>query len=247
MCLMWQGTSSTWICLIWRNKIKNPRFQLNVATTRLRSAHFCTPTLPGPSESSVSSLKLIDHGLSEGLTSGFCFPGGREAVKGRWPWQVAILNKYREVFCGGTLVAPGWVLTAAHCVRKHLFVRLGEHDLVENEGTELEYAVKTAVLHPDYNPDTVDNDVALLKIPSGQDGSSTGFPGKRRSGRSGSTAEPTFPSACLPDHEEELPTGSHCTIVGWGKEKNTHVYGTDVLRHWRPSEAEVSLLAFNTT
>ena len=92
--------------------------------------------------------------------------GGRQANQGRWPWQVAILNKYREVFCGGTLVAPGWILTAAHCVRKHLFVRLGEHDLVEQEGSELEYAVKVARIHPDYNPDTVDNDVALLKIPA---------------------------------------------------------------------------------
>jgi len=59
--------------------------------------------------------------------------GGREAARGRWSWQVAILNKYREVFCGGTLVAPGWVLTAAHCIRKHMFVRLGEHDLIVKE------------------------------------------------------------------------------------------------------------------
>ena len=148
-------------------------------------------------------------------------------MKGRWPWQVAILNKYREVFCGGTLVAPGWVLTAAHCVRKHLFVRLGEHDLVEKEGTEFEYAVKTAVLHPDYNPDTVDNDVALLKIPETTD--------HRSSGHQGSSWD--FPSACLPEDGEDLPpTGSHCTIVGWGKEKNTHVFGTDVLH-----EAEVAI------
>jgi secreted trypsin-like serine protease len=61
------------------------------------------------------------------------FLGGREAARGRWSWQVAILNKYREVFCGGTLIAPGWVLTAAHCVRKHLFVKLGEHDLIIKE------------------------------------------------------------------------------------------------------------------
>ena len=59
--------------------------------------------------------------------------GGREATKGNWPWQVAILNKYKEVFCGGTLVAPGWILTAAHCVRKHLYIRIGEHDLVIKE------------------------------------------------------------------------------------------------------------------
>lgn len=59
--------------------------------------------------------------------------GGREATRGHWPWQVAILNKYKEVFCGGTLVAPGWILTAAHCVRKHLYVRIGEHDLIINE------------------------------------------------------------------------------------------------------------------
>ena len=150
-------------------------------------------------------------------------------MKGRWPWQVAILNKYREVFCGGTLVAPGWVLTAAHCVRKHLFVRLGEHDLVEKEGTEFEYAVKTAVLHPDYNPDTVDNDVALLKIPETTD--------THRSSGQGSSWD--FPSACLPEDGEDLPpTGSHCTIVGWGKEKNTHVFGTDVLH-----EAEVAIFS----
>ena len=32
--------------------------------------------------------------------------GGTEARPGRWPWQVVLLNKYREAFCGGTLVHP---------------------------------------------------------------------------------------------------------------------------------------------
>jgi hypothetical protein len=141
--------------------------------------------------------------------------GGREADPGRWPWQIVILNKYREAFCGGTLIHPRWVLTASHCVRKHLIVRVGEHDLVIHEGSETEYIVRRTIVHPDYNRDTVDNDVALLELPEAvQLGRHAGL-------------------ACLPDQQEALPDQEHCTIIGWGKEKKSHFFGTEVLHEAR--------------
>jgi hypothetical protein len=141
--------------------------------------------------------------------------GGRESRPGRWPWQVVILNKYREAFCGGTLVHPRWVLTAAHCVRKHLVVRVGEHDLVIREDSEKEYIIKESVLHPDYNRDTVDNDMALLRLPEPVElGKSVGL-------------------ACVPEQAEPLPETEHCTIIGWGKEKKSHFFGTEVLHEAR--------------
>ena len=73
-----------------------------------------------------------------------------------------------------------------------------------------------SILHPKYNPDTVDNDVALLRIPS--------------ENYSPFHKDQTLSMACLPEAGASLPEGgAKCSIIGWGKEKNSHVYGTDVL------------------
>ena len=53
--------------------------------------------------------------------------GGSKASVNSWPWQAMLAKKGGSQFCGGTLVDPLWVVTAAHCVRRvspsSIFVR----------------------------------------------------------------------------------------------------------------------------
>ncbi|XP_018318913.1 coagulation factor X [Agrilus planipennis] len=143
--------------------------------------------------------------------------GGFESKKNKWPWHIAVMNKYLEVFCSGTLVAPRWVLTAGHCIRSYLRVRLNEHDLSYFDGREVEMPVQKVFLHPRFNHQTVDNDIALLRLP--------------RPAR--------LPVACMPDSRPV--TKELCHIMGWGKVKASDEYGTSVLH-----EAKVPIVSFET-
>ncbi|CAB4010162.1 chymotrypsinogen B-like, partial [Paramuricea clavata] len=130
--------------------------------------------------------------------------GGVNAKRGAWPWQVALKRSGRFI-CGGSLIKPDWVVTAAHCistgVRPDTYaVVLGEHDRRTTEGSENEITVKRYIKHPQYNrPYPINNDIALLQLRS---------PAKLGS---------RINTVCLPPQDYNVPITSTCYITGWGK------------------------------
>jgi hypothetical protein len=95
--------------------------------------------------------------------------GGAEASPGEWPWQ-AQLNKSGSHWCGGSLIADRWVLTAAHCVQGHnaasFQVNLGVHKRSRPNANVQTRSVSQLLVHPSYNASTGDNDVALMELSS---------------------------------------------------------------------------------
>jgi len=89
---------------------------------------------------------------------------GVSAPEDRYPYS-ASLQYNSEHFCGGSLVAPDFVVTAAHCTSSPSKITLGRYDLDDLSDYDFEVMdVVEAFVHPGYNKETVDNDIALLML-----------------------------------------------------------------------------------
>jgi secreted trypsin-like serine protease len=100
--------------------------------------------------------------------------GGEPLPIERSPWQVALVRGYvpepaRYQFCGGSVIAPNWIVTAAHCIKNSIVQTNPSRVSVvagtafyEVGGERLE--VDKLFVHPSYVDAGQGNDIALLKL-----------------------------------------------------------------------------------
>lgn len=93
---------------------------------------------------------------------------GQAAQRNEIPWQAYLFstegNSNSGSACGGSLIRNTWVLSAAHCVTESDRTLVHFGDINRFNMPYREYA-NLRIVHENYNPNTLHNDVALLRLP----------------------------------------------------------------------------------
>uniref|UniRef100_A0A671RYG5 trypsin n=1 Tax=Sinocyclocheilus anshuiensis TaxID=1608454 RepID=A0A671RYG5_9TELE len=144
--------------------------------------------------------------------------GGALSSVARHPWMAAVARG-RAFTCGGSLISPCWVLTAAHCFPDGIHkisVFVGRNAINETDAQrEQEFRVSELFIHEHF-----DNTDALLKIRS-PDG---------RCAKESSSVK----TVCIPEAHQSLSVGTSCEVTGYGREQEGNQWSL---------EAKVNLLS----
>jgi len=103
--------------------------------------------------------------------------GGEAAVSSSWDWAVSLRDFTGEHICGGAIISPKYIVTAAHCVvtpsgfglQVNMSIAVGMDRLNESETIGEVRKVIKIIRHPSYNRMTMANDIAVLRLDSSLD------------------------------------------------------------------------------
>ncbi|XP_028818921.1 transmembrane protease serine 4a isoform X2 [Denticeps clupeoides] len=125
--------------------------------------------------------------------------GGTDTIIQHWPWQVSLQQLGQHV-CGGSIVSPFWIVTAAHCFsgsRKEVSrwrVISGTTYMTTLGGS----SVETILINKKYDASQNDYDIAMMKLTSPI--------------YVGDSSRPV----CLPPYNLGLKAGDPLVVTGWG-------------------------------
>ncbi|NXG59863.1 ACRO protein, partial [Hemiprocne comata] len=153
--------------------------------------------------------------------------GGTDARPGAWPWIVSIQNRWLAGtghICGGSLISPQWVLTAAHCFdqARHITtwrVVIGATRLSQLGPEAQVRNISHLLVHKHFNNISMRNDIALLELDQPVQCSSY------------------IQLACVPDASLKVSELTTCYVSGWGATTARSGDTSDVLQ-----EAKVQLV-----
>jgi hypothetical protein len=96
--------------------------------------------------------------------------GGSDADISQFPWQVFL--EADNFTCGGSIISNEWIITAAHCTKGDFDEPIPASNIEITVGANnprssiqgKKYLVSEVIAHELYDPETLNNDIALLKL-----------------------------------------------------------------------------------
>lgn len=121
---------------------------------------------------------------------------GQPAEEDRYPYMATLVTNSGDLVCGGTLISPSYVLSAAHCSGYASKVYIGRYELNDPSGAQT-VDIEKEIVFRRYDPSTDDGDYMLIRLKE-------------------KVNDVTFPSLSTSQYTADFTACTALTTIGWG-------------------------------